>query len=287
MYFIGEKKGTWLDLHPATPSQRLTISVLSDCLKLEFLTRIFLLRFFAPKISKQNKYNRIRVRISEVFTSLSGQFKVKVIYFCKLCLNQIFPGPQQYLRQLSSRNMSSSGLFRLGGALRRASSSSSEEELPPPSSNRVKRALFGPTDHDENIRFVENELKKARNEASSRWNFDFDSGKPLQGNYDWEEISCTTAETSIMNPDKHSSLTSDDVKENTGDNTASPLTAVVSEEVAARLQVPESLLSSSSSEKDLKTPPGSSSEPASSSLQLGAKPKTKEIKMTGNWTLLN
>jgi len=36
--------------------------------------------------------------------------------------------------------------------------------------------LFGPTDHDENIRFVENELKKARNEASSRWNFDFDSG---------------------------------------------------------------------------------------------------------------
>jgi len=203
-------------------------------------------------------------------------------------LSSVIPkGPQQYLRQLSSRNMSSSGLFRLGGALRRTSSSSSEEELPPPSSNRVKRALFGPTDHDENIRFVENELKKARNEASSRWNFDFDSGKPLQGNYDWEEISCTTAETSIMNPDKHSSLTSDDVKENTGDNTASPLTAVVSEEVAARLQVPESLLSSSSSEKDLKTPPGSSSEPASSSLQLGAKPKTKEIKMTGNWTLLN
>ena len=64
LYFISEKKGTWLDLHTATPSPRLTINVLSDCPKLEFLTRIFLLRFFAPKISKQNKYNRIRVRIS-------------------------------------------------------------------------------------------------------------------------------------------------------------------------------------------------------------------------------
>ena len=174
-------------------------------------------------------------------------------------------------------------LFRLGSAFRRPSSSSSEEELPPPSANRVKRALFGPTDHDENIRFVENELKKARNEASSRWNFDFDSGKPLQGNYDWEEvpISCTTADKAIINPQKHSTLTSDDVKENTQENIVS---SAVSEEAAARLQAPESLLSSSShSENDLKTPPQSSSEPTShSSLQLGAIPKTKEIKMTGN-----
>ena len=174
-------------------------------------------------------------------------------------------------------------MFRLGSSFRRPSSSSSEEELPPPSANRVKRALFGPTDHDENIRFVENELKKARNEASSRWNFDFDSGKPLQGNYDWEEvpISCTTADKAIINPQKHSTLTSDDVKENTQDNIVS---SAVSEEAAARLQAPESLLSSSSqshSENDLKTPPQSSSD-SSSSLQLGAIPKTKEIKMTGN-----
>ena len=31
------------------------------------------------------------------------------------------------------------------------------------------RALFGPTDHEENLRFVRKELKKAKNEAASKW----------------------------------------------------------------------------------------------------------------------
>ena len=86
-----------------------------------------------------------------------------------------------------------------------------------------------------------------------------------------------------------SAKTSDDVKENTQENIVSSA-VTVSEEAAARLQpVPESLLSSSSqshSENDLKTPPQSSADSSShSSLQLGAIPKTKEIKMTGK--LLN
>jgi len=102
-------------------------------------------------------------------------------------------------------------MFGLHSNIRRPSQSSSDDENPPSANigaNRVKRALFGPTDHEENLRFVKNELKKARSEASSRWNFDFDSGRPLTGQYDWEEVESTTASRTICNPEKHSLLAS-------------------------------------------------------------------------------
>lgn len=86
--------------------------------------------------------------------------------------------------------MSGLGLFRLHPGFRRSSSSSDEESQshpPPPNPNRVKRALFGPTDHDENLRFVRKEMKKAKNEAANKWNFDFDAGTPMKGRYNWEE----------------------------------------------------------------------------------------------------
>ena len=98
-------------------------------------------------------------------------------------------------------------MFTLYSHARRDSNSSSEEDespLHPSGSSRVKRALFGPTDHEENLRFVKNELKKARNEASSRWNFDFDSGKPLNGAFEWEEVASSTAGVTVCNPEKHS-----------------------------------------------------------------------------------
>ena len=86
---------------------------------------------------------------------------------------------------------------------RTVSSSSSEEELPPPNPHRVKRALFGPTDHEENLRFVRNELKKARSEAANRWNFDFDNERPRDGRYNWEEVRSVSAVTAVLNPEKH------------------------------------------------------------------------------------
>lgn len=110
---------------------------------------------------------------------------------------------------LQSFTPSGQKMFGLHSNIRRISQSSSDDESPPPASvgaNRVKRALFGPTDHEENLRFVKNELKKARSEASSRWNFDFDSGRPLTGQYDWEEVESSTASRTICNPEKHSLL---------------------------------------------------------------------------------
>jgi len=155
------------------------------------------------------------------------------------------------------------GLFRLQPGFRRGSSSSSEDEhppAPPPNTHRVKRALFGPTDHEENLRFVKNELKKARSEASSRWNFDFDTGKPLCGTYDWEEVKSPTASRSVINTEKHSSVSPLPIA------TPSPATVPPlpdSSEAAKENRVSDdgSLLSSEPSvhRDDLKTPPSQSS----------------------------
>merc|ERR1719193_1071927 len=100
--------------------------------------------------------------------------------------------------------MSGLGIFRLHPSMRNNSSSSDEESQhrspPGPNPNRVKRALFGPTDHEENLRFVRKELKKAKNEAANKWNFDFDNGTPLEGRYSWEEAAPSDVPLPYLQP---------------------------------------------------------------------------------------
>jgi len=161
------------------------------------------------------------------------------------------------------------GLFRLQPGFRRGSSSSSEDEHPPPpppNTHRVKRALFGPTDHEENLRFVKNELKKARSEASSRWNFDFDTGKPLCGAYDWEEVKSPTVSRSVINTEKHHSVSPHPVPISIPPPAHVPIVPTPplpdsSEAKENRVSDDGSLLSSESSahQDDLKTPPSQSS----------------------------
>jgi len=162
---------------------------------------------------------------------------------------------------------------------RTVSSSSSEEELPPPNPHRVKRALFGPTDHEENLRFVRNELKKARSEAANRWNFDFDTERPMDGRYNWEEVRSISAVTAVLNPEKHVRKE----KENRVSQADTDSSV-------------ESLSAPTNSIDDLKTPPqtsepepSSSSSPSSSSgltsnlpslPSHGAKSQTKEKKIS-------
>ena len=202
--------------------------------------------------------------------------------------------------------MSGLRLLQPGGFRRASNSSSSEDELPPPNTNRVKRALFGPTDHEENLRFVQNELKKHRSEASNRWNFDFDAGKPMSGPFDWEEVRSDTAGRTICNPEKHSLIAADvaEAKENRVSGLEVPDRS--QESHVSEVQVTSSsgdtvdiLNNPAHSEDDLKTPPSSSSSQSSSvstslsdtsssqsSLHHGARPKeltqAKEKKMTGN-----
>jgi len=174
--------------------------------------------------------------------------------------------------------------------LRRVSSSSSEEDLPPPNPHRVKRALFGPTDHEENLRFVRNELKKARSEAASRWNFDFDSERPLDGRYSWQEVRSSSAVTAVLNPEKHQTSKELRRPEGSKENRLSQ-EAREPPPGGPGLSSPDSLLSAPATSVDLKTPPqtataepsSSSSAAASSQPSLpthGAISQTKEKKLS-------
>ena len=57
--------------------------------------------------------------------------------------------------------------------------------------SRVRRALFGPVDHDENLRFVKQELERGQKEAEKRWNYDFVNDRPVNNpeqRYVWESM---------------------------------------------------------------------------------------------------
>ncbi len=97
---------------------------------------------------------------------------------------------------------------------RAASGGSSDEdrggERPNPSTSRVRRALFGPGNREENLEFARQvnrfkirksnslftvkflffqELARGRREASHRWNYDFENDRPLEGGrFTWEHI---------------------------------------------------------------------------------------------------
>ncbi|XP_042862665.1 cyclin-dependent kinase inhibitor 1B-like [Penaeus japonicus] len=63
---------------------------------------------------------------------------------------------------------------------------------PPPSQDRtahVRKNLFGPIDHDENLKFVQDELNKISQADCKRWNFDFEAEKPKEGRFNWEPVS--------------------------------------------------------------------------------------------------
>ncbi|KAF5884446.1 cyclin-dependent kinase inhibitor 1C-like, partial [Clarias magur] len=49
----------------------------------------------------------------------------------------------------------------------------------------VRRSLFGPVDHDELDRDIEAKLREISGK-DEQWNFNFASGTPLLGDYEWE-----------------------------------------------------------------------------------------------------
>lgn len=54
---------------------------------------------------------------------------------------------------------------------------------------KARRALFGPVDHVQTQRFVEEELARQATSDRERWNFDFVHGLPLgKGLYEWRVI---------------------------------------------------------------------------------------------------
>lgn len=69
------------------------------------------------------------------------------------------------------------------GSASRRSGSKSPTDL---DRSRVKRALFGPVDHEENRRFVEQELARGQLEMKAKYNYDFSNDQPLEGRWKWE-----------------------------------------------------------------------------------------------------
>ncbi|KAM9496560.1 uncharacterized protein Hap1MRO34_000235 [Clarias gariepinus] len=50
----------------------------------------------------------------------------------------------------------------------------------------VRRSLFGPVDHGELDRDIEAKLREISGKEEQAWNFNFASGTPLFGDYEWE-----------------------------------------------------------------------------------------------------
>lgn len=53
----------------------------------------------------------------------------------------------------------------------------------------VCRNLFGPVDHDELDREMKTKLREISERDQERWNFNFEANSPLDGVYEWEEVS--------------------------------------------------------------------------------------------------
>ncbi|XP_033008459.1 cyclin-dependent kinase inhibitor 1 [Lacerta agilis] len=58
-----------------------------------------------------------------------------------------------------------------------------------PCSRKLCRNLFGPVDHDQLQKDFQSLMKAQLEEAQQKWNFDFESETPLEGNYKWEKVS--------------------------------------------------------------------------------------------------
>lgn len=54
---------------------------------------------------------------------------------------------------------------------------------------KVCRNLFGPVDHEELHGEMTRKLQEISERDQSRWNFNFETNSPLNGDYEWEEIS--------------------------------------------------------------------------------------------------
>lgn len=53
----------------------------------------------------------------------------------------------------------------------------------------VCRNLFGPVDHDELHREMKTKLREISERDQERWNFNFEANSPLDGVYEWEQVS--------------------------------------------------------------------------------------------------
>nr|XP_020651152.1 cyclin-dependent kinase inhibitor 1 isoform X1 [Pogona vitticeps] len=59
----------------------------------------------------------------------------------------------------------------------------------PSCSRKLCRNLFGPVDHEQLQKDFQSLMRVQLEEAQQKWNFDFETETPLEGNYKWEKVS--------------------------------------------------------------------------------------------------
>lgn len=92
---------------------------------------------------------------------------------------------------------------------------------PDPETSRVKRRLFGPVDHEENLRFVKREIAKNLEENTAKYNFDFANGRPLKdGRFEWEVLGAPPAAVPPTTVPPAEAAAEDRLKEEPCDKTA-------------------------------------------------------------------
>uniref|UniRef100_A0A8D0H146 Cyclin dependent kinase inhibitor 1A n=1 Tax=Sphenodon punctatus TaxID=8508 RepID=A0A8D0H146_SPHPU len=89
-----------------------------------------------------------------------------------------------------------------------------------PCSKKLCRNLFGPVDHEQLQSDFQDLMRQQLQEAQCRWNFDFETETPLEGNFKWERVWCVDvppARMSSRDPLGHPKGSS-----STGEKSASP-----------------------------------------------------------------
>lgn len=52
----------------------------------------------------------------------------------------------------------------------------------------IRRNLFGPLNHQQCLKFAQDEMEKMAQADSRRWNFDFNNMKPTEGFFSWQRV---------------------------------------------------------------------------------------------------
>ncbi|XP_069759860.1 cyclin-dependent kinase inhibitor 1-like [Narcine bancroftii] len=93
-------------------------------------------------------------------------------------------------------------------------------------SDRVRRNLFGPVDHEQLQQDFQHLLRANIEAAKQRWNYDFDREIPAEGTLEWEELKCQDVpafyRSRIINNAKHLCGLQEARVETSSDQPASP-----------------------------------------------------------------
>lgn len=141
------------------------------------------------------------------------------------------------LQRVTGKNLEMSNVQLSNSALERLVA---RRTFPLHKRTSVCRNLFGPVDHDELSREMKSKLREISERDQQRWNFDFESNRPLDGDYKWEEVPVDNTPVFYMDSVQvdRTRVPATPVKQMPSPDSAAPETPLM--DVQERLAMPES-----------------------------------------------